>query len=154
MDEIGHIALEANKQRHPIESNKAFLVHLIIELITLIAIVGSIVLQVNQQYKYRFYESQLQTYIELVSITGQIASENSDVKHFSELKKEFYSIYYGKSQLFEGKKNSVKNSVFRFKKALELVSIQDSSISDDQEFKNLKIAALNLANSCSEELHF
>ncbi|MEI2696185.1 MAG: hypothetical protein V9E90_14035 [Saprospiraceae bacterium] len=134
------------------ESKKAFKITLALEILTFLAILVNIYIQIRQQYNYRFFESKLQTYVELVSTTGQLVSENSDLKRFNDLQRQFYSIYYGKSQLFEGKDMAVKKSIMEFKAKLEKISMNENGIIMDTEYNNLKIAALHLANSCSEEL--
>ncbi|MEO6692551.1 MAG: hypothetical protein ABIO44_09450 [Saprospiraceae bacterium] len=122
--------------------------HFVIEVLTLSAVIINIYIQVNQQYKFKYYESQLETYIDLVTVASKLAVENDNARRFEELKKEFNGLYFGKSQLFEGKNNSVNLAVVIFKKHMDMILIKDSSFVDISKFFELQGLAIDLANSC------
>src|SRR4051812_46562030 len=100
---------------------------ILLEIITLAAVIVNIFRQVPNNEESRFYEKKLDTYVELVSITGTLTGEKCSEDIFYKLKDEFHGLYNGKSQLFEGRNGIIKDEIIKFWHSLNSLSYTEYS---------------------------
>lgn len=124
-----------------------------LEIITIFFLIYGINTQVSHSNKIKFYEEKLNTYEELLTITGRLTRDSIDEKTYTELKDEFHELYNGKSQLFEGKGGEITDSILGFWKMLDGLSYKTYSIKPSKLRYCLEKKALGLATACREELN-
>src|ERR1019366_5856129 len=108
-------------QKHKWLSDKA------IAVATLMAIMINIVLAITSiyytnysEYKKKYWEARMATYLEISSSAGNMTVYYADTLKMKELKKQFYGMYYGKSDMFRD--IEVNNALKEYKDVLEKFS--------------------------------
>jgi hypothetical protein len=129
----------------------------IIGITTLVLVISNFVSTCSihniEENKY-YREKQLESYINLVTVCGQIAEGYRHNRNLDSLINKYQILYLGETQLFVGTNKSVRNNVIEFKFILDsIVSTKRPQINfNNGLYQKLKITSIKLGDACREEI--